>query len=259
MHSDDFETHDHADSHDEANDIPTQRRPFGYWLRVVDDLLTRQFAEAFEKEGVTRRDWMTLNALSGDVEAPGLADRLTRKGKHLRRLEERGWIEEQGDGTWALTDEGRAAKERLGAIADELRARVSGAVSPEDFATTMASLEAIARELGWDEQTWAERGRNFGRGRRGRFGGFGPGYGRGFGPGVRHGFPPAFGPGHPHGWHQHGCHGTHMHGAHSHGAHAHEHGAAHGFGHQHGSHDAEHAYERGFDAGYARGREERSA
>ena len=249
MHSDDFENHDHADSPDEANGIPTQRRPFGYWLRVVDDLLTRQFAEAFEKEGVTRRDWMTLNALSGDVDAPGLADRLARKGKHLRRLEERGWIEEQGDGTWTLTDEGRAAKQRLGAIADELRARVSGAVPPEDFATTMASLEAIARGLGWDEQTWAEGGRGFGRGRRGRrarFGGFGPGSGRGFGPGFRHGLPPAFGPGHAHGWHENGCHGAHAH-AHEHGAHA----------HRHGSHDAEHAYERGFDAGYARGREER--
>jgi len=244
MHSDDFENHDHADSHDEANDIPTQRRPFGYWLRVVDDLLTRQFAEAFEKEGVTRRDWMTLNALSGDVDAPGLAQRLARKGKHLRRLEERGWIEEQGDGTWTLTDEGRAAKERLGAIADELRARVSSAVSPEDFATTMASLEAIARELGWDEQTWAERGRGFGRRRRGRLGGFD----RGVGPAFRHGFPPAFGPGHPYGWHEHDCHG----------AHAHRHGNAHAQGAHH-AHHAERAYERGFDAGYERGREERTA
>ncbi|NYE18393.1 MarR family winged helix-turn-helix transcriptional regulator [Microbacterium immunditiarum] len=246
MHSDDFENHDHADSHDEANGTPTQRRPLGYWLRVVDDLLTRRFAEAFANEGVTRRDWMTLNALSGDVDAPGLADRLARKGKHLRRLEERGWIEEQGDGSWALTDEGRAAKERLGAIVDELRARVSGAVSPEDFATTMASIEAIARELGWDEQAWAERGRGFGRRgrRRGRFGGFGPGFGGGFGSGFRHGFGPAFGPGHAHAWHEHGCRGAH---GHAHGAHEHGHGRT------------EHAYERGFDAGYARGREERIA
>lgn len=224
-------------------------RPLGYWLRTVDALLTKEFAALFADEGITRRDWMVLNALSGDIDAPGLAARLARKGKRLSALAERGWITPQGDGTWALTDEGRTAKERLAGLVGDLRSRVAGAVPPEDYATMVASLEAIARELGWDEQTWAEGGRGFGRGRRGRrarFGGFGPGSGRGFGPGFRHGLPPAFGPGHAHGWHENGCHGAHAH-AHEHGAHA----------HRHGSHDAEHAYERGFDAGYARGREER--
>src|SRR5690349_8514874 len=111
---------------------PGERRPLGYWLRAVDALLTREFAAAFESEGVTRRDWMLLNVLSGDVDAPGVAERLARKGKRLRRLEELGWAEEQGDGTWALTDDGRAARERLGAVVDGIRARVAGAVSPED-------------------------------------------------------------------------------------------------------------------------------
>ena len=94
--------------------VPTDRRPLGYWLRTVDGLITREFAAAFAGADVDRRDWMLLNALSGDVELPAFAERFARKGKRLRDLEERGWVEEQGDGTWALTDEGRAAKEQLG-------------------------------------------------------------------------------------------------------------------------------------------------
>jgi hypothetical protein len=183
--------------------VPGDRRPLGFWLRTVDALITREFAVAFHNEGVTRRDWMLLNALAGDVDAPGLAERLARRPKRLRGLEKRGWAQEGGDGTWVLTEQGRVAKENLSAVVDGIRTRVAGSVSTEDFATTVASLEAIARELGWDE-TKPTHGWGFGRGRVfgpgsgfGAFGpesGFGPGFG-GFGPGFG-----GFGPGH-HGFH----------------------------------------------------------
>ena len=160
-------------------------RPIGYWLRAVDRLISREFADAFADAGIDRRDWMLLGALSGEVELPAFAERFARKGKRLRGLAERGWVEEQGDGTWTLTDEGRAARERLGAAVDGIRSRIAGAVSPEDYATTLASLEAMARELGWEEGQRMPRG-GFGRGF-----GSGRGFGRGFGPG----FGPASVPG----------------------------------------------------------------
>ena len=142
-----------------------KNKPLGYWLRAIDHLLSREFATAFEAEGVTRREWMLLNVLDGSVDVPGLAERVQRGGKKLRALSDRGWVIQQ-DGTWTLTDEGRAAKERLAGIADGVRAKVAGAVSPEDFGTMMASLEAIARELGWDESLPLHRGhRGHGRGR----------------------------------------------------------------------------------------------
>ena len=150
-------------------------RPLGYWLRVVDGLLTREFASALDAEGITRRDWMALNVLSGDIDALELRDRLARKGKRLRALEDRGWVEEHGGGSWSLTDLGRAEKERIGAIVDGIRSRVAGAVGDDAYAALTASLEAIARELGWNEHA-AERG---GRPGFGPFGG--PGFGR---PGI---------------------------------------------------------------------------
>src|SRR4051794_14030087 len=72
-----------------ADRIPTDRRPLGFWLRSVDALITREFAAAFQTEGVTRRDWMLLNALAGDVDAPELAERLSRRPKRMRGLEKR--------------------------------------------------------------------------------------------------------------------------------------------------------------------------
>lgn len=247
-----------TDDNDYENDssgggASTERRPLGFWLRTVDALITREFSAAFDGAGIDRRDWMLLNALSGEVELPAFAERFVRRGKRLRRLEDRGWVAESGDGTWALTDEGRAARDELGEVVDGIRSRVAGAVSPEDYAITMASLEAIARELGWEEGQRMPRG---GFGRRGGFGpGFGPGHAPGFAPrggfgpgfGPRGGFRPGFGPD------AHRC--AHEHAAHEHAGHEHRHGhrghGAHGGRQGRGT---ERAYERGFDAGFARGR-----
>ena len=241
--------------------VPTDRRPLGYWLRTVDGLITREFAAAFDGADIDRRDWMLLNALSGDVEMPSFSERFARKGKRLRNLAERGWVEEQGDGTWSLTDEGRAARERLGEIVDGIRSRVTDAVSPEDYATTMASLEAIALELGWDEGQRMPR-RGFGAGFRP---GFGPGFRGGFAPGFRGGpgfgpgFRPGFGPGHHEGHEGYGprgakhCDPHHEHGSHGHDAHHHGHHGGRGHGERSGR-SAQRAYERGFDAGFSRGR-----
>jgi hypothetical protein len=271
--------------------LPTDRRPLGSWLRTVDGLLTREFATALDAEGVSRRDWMLLNLLSGDIDAPALSERLARKGKRLRGLEERGWVEEHGDGTWSLTDLGRSEKDRIGVTVDGIRSRVVDAVGDaEAYAALTTSLEAIAREFGWDESaTGRERGfGGFGGfGRRGfpgfgpefRGPGFGPAWGHGFRGGPRpfesdihegyghnrhHGFAPGR-PGHPaerfdepmRGYGDEGCRGHHPHAGHGHRDHEAHHGhhGHHGHGHGRGGRGAQQAYERGFDAGFARGRE----
>ena len=235
-------------------------RPFGYWLKAADRLMAAEFATAFDGEHATRRDWRILNIVDGTV----TADRPLNAHK-LHRLVERGWVAPEGDG-WTLTEDGRAAKERLGALVDGIRGKVSSAVSDEEMATTLASLEKIARAFGWDEETPLPRGRRHGFGgpRHGRgfprgfgrpFGrGFGPerGFGRGDGSDVGHGPEHGFGPDGEHGC-RHGDAGA----GHRGRGHGHGHGREHGHGH--GPHRAEriaqHAFERGFDAGFSRGRD----
>ena len=260
-------------------------RPFGYWLKAADRLMAAEFATAFEGEHASRRDWRILNIVDGT--AP--SDR-PLNGHKLHRLVERGWVTPEGDG-WTLTDDGRAAKERLGALVDEIRAKVADAVSPEDMATTLASLEKIARAFGWDEATPLPRGRRHGfdgpRHGRGFPRGFGRPFGRPFGRDFGPGFGPDFGPGR--GFDRDDAHGRdggfgphadaehdHRHGEHDHGQHDHERRGYTGqpgyAGHPgHGGHDghrghrghgrqraeriAQHAFERGFDAGFTRGRD----
>ena len=87
----------------------------------------------------------------------------------------------------------RAIEHRKHRLAREYRATLGDTaregISDEDYATTMATLEKMARNLGWTEEDHEEHG--FGRGFRPEFGrGFGPG----FGPGRRN-----FGRGHDHG------------------------------------------------------------
>ena len=174
-------------------------RPFGFWLKLVDRRLSEEMETLFAADGITRRDWRMLNLLAGEARDERLADRLRAKPHALHRLAERGWI--QGAPP-VLTDAGREARDRLEGQVSALRERVAGAVPAEDFATTLRSLEAIARELGWDESHPMPRGHRGGR--RHGFGGWrGAGMRHGFGHG--HGFegadaPQPFGPHavHPH-------------------------------------------------------------
>lgn len=163
-----------------------RRKPIGFWLRTVDRLIAAEFAELFAAEGLTRGDWRRLNLIAGTFDDPRMAERLASRPEKLDRLIERGWV--AGDaGSLQLTDAGREAYESLLERVNALRARVAGAVDPEAFATTMASLEAIAREFGYAEGRRAPHGRGFGR-RRGGRPGFRPGFGAGFGPAEAHGF-----------------------------------------------------------------------
>lgn len=103
-----------------TTDSTPDSRPIGFWLRAVDRLITREFDAAFAGEPVDRRDWMTLNQIDGTV-----PDRPHRP-KRIARLARLGWLERVGR-DWALTDAGRAAKERLGEKVAAIRSRVAGA------------------------------------------------------------------------------------------------------------------------------------
>jgi len=132
-------------------------RPFGFWITAVDRLLAAEFATAFEDEGITRRDWRILNAVDGTV--PLGRDLTDGKVRHLAAL---GWVEPGPDG-WALTADGVAAKARLTAAVEEIRAQVAGALDPEEFATMAAALEKLARGLGYEEGKRLPRRRPGGR------------------------------------------------------------------------------------------------
>lgn len=141
----------------------TDSRPLGYWLKLVDSLISEQFANSLEEHGVTRRQWQLLNVLSlgpatggeltaalapffGEAQAE---DEPTSPSEHLAELVESGWIAEEGH-TFTLTERGAVSLDRLTEIVDEMREESSSGISAEEYATTVESLKKMAMNLGWD-------------------------------------------------------------------------------------------------------------
>lgn len=242
----------------EDNDNTERKPSLRAWLRIADFQVAQAFGAAFAAEGVSRRDGMLLRALSA---GPLTTDR----DKKLRSLEDRGWATQAGDGTWTLTDDGRAVAARLNERLDGLHATIRDAVGADEYEALASTLESVARALGYEEgqgKPWRGfgfGGRGGGRGFEGNMPPLGPWPSRrGFGPGPhgmqvppygpwagRRGFAPGDGHGVGEGW----GHPHHPHGADFSGDRCGDHGHGHGHGHAH--HDAESAYERGFAAGFA--------
>ncbi|MGN7800460.1 hypothetical protein [Leifsonia sp. 22587] len=79
-------------------------------------------------------------------------DRDRRRGHRIQRVlsdfVERGWVWFDGDSA-TLTDEGRAAHDRAFERVATVRAELANGITEADYATTMATLERMARNLGW--------------------------------------------------------------------------------------------------------------
>ncbi|MET1033770.1 MAG: MarR family transcriptional regulator [Arthrobacter sp.] len=139
-------------------------RPLGYWLKLVDSLISEQFTVSLEEHGVTRRQWQLLNVLAkgpasgGELTAalapffgePPAEGEPTSPSEHLTELVESGWVQEEGH-NFMLTERGATSLDRLTSIVDTMREESSAGVSAEDYATTVRSLRRMALNLGWED------------------------------------------------------------------------------------------------------------
>ena len=140
--------------------VPTDRRPIGFWLKLVDRLLDEGFERLLDAAGLTRRHWQVLTALqTGPVTvqeldarlAPFLGDREPTTGPVLDDLAARGWVTRTAGGRAAVTPAGAAAHERLLADVSAHRRRVTGGITAEEYRATVAVLERMAANLGWED------------------------------------------------------------------------------------------------------------
>ena len=135
-------------------------RPIGFWLKLVDRMIDEQFASTLEEHGVTRRQWQLLNVLSrepatvADMDAavaPFLsADDHESSVEHLTELIDSGWVDATPTG-YEVTDRGRTAFDKLAAVVAAQRTLATEGLTQEQYDETLASLERIARNLGWSD------------------------------------------------------------------------------------------------------------
>lgn len=136
------------------------QRPIGFWLKLVDGLIDEQFATTLEEHGVTRRQWQLLNVLArgeSTVEqldaavAPFLAaDSEDTSLDHLSELIESAWVDATPAG-YELTERGRGALGRLTTVVSDQRTVMTTDLTEADYLATIATLERMARNLGWSE------------------------------------------------------------------------------------------------------------
>ena len=139
-------------------------RPIGFWLKLVDRMIDEQFASTLEEHGVTRRQWQLLNVLAQEpstVEqldaavAPFLVaatDGGERESsvEHLTELIDSAWVDATPTG-YELTERGRIALDKLSEVVAAQRTLATEGVSPEEYEQTVAVLERVARNLGWND------------------------------------------------------------------------------------------------------------
>ena len=137
-------------------------RPLGYWLKLVDRLIDETLDAVLPHAGRPRRRWQVLNTIrdgvseetsvdgvlspfAGAVAGAGGASAVTAEIDDLVR---RGWVA-RGDQGLSVTVAGNHAYHDLLDAVSVARERVAQGVSREEYARTVATLERMARNLGW--------------------------------------------------------------------------------------------------------------
>ncbi len=135
----------------------TAPRRLAYWARTIDRLVDEQVADAVEADGIDRRQWPVLMGLHhGSVraeEVETLLAPLTGPGptasEVLRSLVADGLAEVQAD-DFRLTAEGVARVEALQAgPVQAVVERATADLGEAELEQLLASLERVARNLGW--------------------------------------------------------------------------------------------------------------
>ncbi len=133
------------------------QRPIGYWLKLVDNLIEKQFATTLDEHGVTRRQWQLLNVLArshatieqlDEAIAPFLDGAAESAAEHLSELIESAWVDATPDG-YELTDRGRTAFATLAEVVTKQRAAVAQDIDEREYTATLSVLERMARNLGF--------------------------------------------------------------------------------------------------------------
>jgi len=133
--------------------IPTDRRPIGFRLKLVDRLIDERLDGTLGD--LTRRHWQVLNVVQqgpvdqGEIDTrvrPFLSGELT-SAREVADLRDRGWI--VGAGMLTLTEQGKREFQRVLSQVSTDRASMMAGIAPEEYASTVSILERIALNLGW--------------------------------------------------------------------------------------------------------------
>ena len=134
----------------------TDQRPIGYWLKLVDNLIERQFAGTLDEHGVTRRQWQLLSVLARGMATVEQLDDAVRpfftddesSAEHLSELIESAWVAATPEG-YEMTDRGFTAFGTLSEVVAQQRTIVGQGISEAEYGETIGVLQKMAHNLGF--------------------------------------------------------------------------------------------------------------
>ncbi len=135
--------------------MASERKPIGYWLKHLDQLIERSLDRELAQDGVSRRGWQIMNLLhAGPVAMPAIVDALrafwipgaVEPDDAVGELVRRGWAERDDD-RYRLTADGEAARTALAERVHSLRGAMTDGLTAEEYAATVDTLRRMAENL----------------------------------------------------------------------------------------------------------------
>jgi hypothetical protein len=134
--------------------VPTDRRPIGFWLKLLDRLLDTRLEASLD--GLSRRHWQVLNVVPQGRAGQAEIDARVRPfigsegttAREVADLQQRGWLT-TGTAMLELTELGTNEFERLLTLVSADRTTLMIGITPDEYASTVSVLERMARNLGW--------------------------------------------------------------------------------------------------------------
>ncbi|MDQ1124127.1 hypothetical protein [Microbacterium trichothecenolyticum] len=150
---------------------PLDARSLAHRLTTVGHALHHRLFTQLRESVHSPKTVLMLSVIDGRIDAPWARERLSRGGKRLTELAERGMIARTDD-IWTLTDRGRAILDAV----DADRSALLSEIPADDLSRLSAALDALADTLGIDESAPLPRrgfrrapGHGHGRDARARF------------------------------------------------------------------------------------------
>jgi len=134
--------------------VPTDRRPIGFWLKLLDRLLDTRLEASLG--GLSRRHWQVLNVVRQGRAGQAEIDARVRPfigsegttAREVADLQQRGWLT-SGTAALELTELGTTEFERLLTLVSADRMTLMIGITPDEYASTVSVLERMARNMGW--------------------------------------------------------------------------------------------------------------
>ncbi len=142
-----------------AQQDSTKQQPIGYWLKHVDEVITKHVNQVLSEQGFTRFQWQVLNSIyeAGTIARKDVFNimqtfiQVHQFDDILDGFAKQGWLIERSDGDTTalmLTDAGKAERETIFKLQSEVRRRaMQGITDQEEYTLVLDVLQRIVHNL----------------------------------------------------------------------------------------------------------------